>query len=158
MPQAFEVRPIKPKDLNVAAFNDAVERGLDEGAKRIKRAFGETQSTFKRKAPVIIQKGRQVRLIWVDSETYGYLSRGTKVRWALMSGDWQSKTRPGRFKPGPGRGRVVIAGRRAMQRRGIGPRPGIKARNYPQQVIKREGKKVQAGISAQIGKAAKKAF
>lgn len=66
-----------------------------------------------------------------------YLNQGTSIRWALMSRDWRSKTRPNSFQSGRGRGRVVIAGRRAMTARGIGPRPGIEARNWSTILTKR---------------------
>lgn len=69
-------------------------------------------------------------------EKFLWLDEGTKIRWAVMSGNWKSKTTPGKLASGRGRGRVVIAGRRAMQRRNIRPRPGIKAREWTETLRK----------------------
>lgn len=78
-----------------------------------------------------------------------YLNEGTARRWALMSSDWRSKTTPGEFRTRSGSGRVLIAGRRAMQARGIGPRPGIKARGWIDLLQKRrKGPFTQAAIEA----------
>lgn len=44
---------------------------------------------------------------------FRWLDRGTRIRWAIIIN-----------------GRAVIRGKRAMQRRRIRPRPGIKARNW----------------------------
>lgn len=66
-----------------------------------------------------------------------WLDAGTRIRWAVMSRDWISKTRVGWFGSGPGRGRAVIRGRGAMMRLGIPPRPGIKARNWSKDLQKR---------------------
>lgn len=154
----ISLKPIKPKNLNTKAFEAGVNKGLDRIAKLIQGDFNETQRTFKRKFPVKIDKGDYWRLIFVDSDIYGYVSRGTRIRWALMSRDWRSKTAPGRFSPGPGRGRVVIAGRGAMQARGIRPRPGIKARKFDEQIVARDTKQAQRILDGEIIKAANKAF
>lgn len=44
---------------------------------------------------------------------FDWLNRGTRIRWAIIIN-----------------GKAVIRGKRAMQRRRIRPRPGIKARNW----------------------------
>jgi hypothetical protein len=152
------VKAIKPKDLNVAAFERAVERGLDSGAKTVKASFEETMTTFRRKFPVKINSKTGFRFIWVDGEIYSYVSEGTSIRWALMSRDWRSKTRPGRIPPGAGRGRVVIAGRRAMMARGIQPRRGIEGRKFDKQIAKRDAPGVQRGLDREIARAAAQAF
>ncbi len=158
MGNTIQLRAIKPKRLKVDVFEKGVNKGLDRIAKLIEGDFNETQRTFKRKFPVEIDKGDGWRLIFVDSDIYSYVSRGTRIRWALMSRDWQSKTAPGRFRPGPGRGRVVIAGRGAMQRRGIAARPGIKARKFDEQIVKKDTRQAQRILDGEIAKASKKAF
>lgn len=85
-----------------------------------------------------------------------YLNEGTSRRWALMSADWRSKTTPGEFRTRSGSGRVLVAGRRAMQARGIGPRPGIKARGWIELLQRRrKGPFTQAAIEAMRRGAAK---
>jgi len=71
---------------------------------------------------------------------FRWLDEGTKRRWAVMSNNWRSKTRPGSFKSRTGSGRVLIAGRRAMSNRNIGVRSGIKARKWTSTLQKRRTK------------------
>lgn len=59
-----------------------------------------------------------------------WLDQGTKIRWALMSKDWRSKTRRRELASHPGQGKAVLRGRRAMLAAGIGPQPGIEAREW----------------------------
>ena len=140
------VTAIKPKKMNKKVYertlNTIVRRYADT---TLRKEFAATQATFKKKFPIVIKdnSGRD-RIAWVcevEGEIYGYLSGGTGIRWALMSSNWRSKTRPspGGLKAGPGRGRVVIAGRRAMTARNIKPRPGIKARKYPERIVRKLG-------------------
>ena len=158
MASAIQVKVIKPKAMNVNVFRRAVDKSLDEGAKVIDKSFAGTMTTFKRKFPIVVKKGKSKRIIWVDSDIYFYVSAGTRIRWALMSSDWKSKTRPGRLKPGSGGGRVVVAGRRYMQRKGIPPRPGIRARNFDKQIVKRDGPKIQKLFDRNIAQAARQAY
>lgn len=64
------------------------------------------------------------------AKKWWWLELGTKTRWALMSSDWRSKTQHRKLSSGSGAGQVIIAGRKAMQQRGIAARPGIKARDW----------------------------
>lgn len=70
-----------------------------------------------------------------------FLEAGTRIRWAVMSSPWRSKTRVGRLSSRRGRGRVVIFGKRAMISRNIRPRPGIQARNWIAEVNKLRSRK-----------------
>lgn len=72
----------------------------------------------------------------LGAKKWMWLERGTSVRWALMSRNWQSKTMPGYLGSGGNPGRVVIVGKRAMMKRRIAPRPGIKPRNWIAEVVK----------------------
>lgn len=58
-----------------------------------------------------------------DDQVYYWLDKGTSVRRAVMSPDWQSKTKPGSLQSGPGRGRVVFISKKINL-------PGIEARNF----------------------------
>ena len=78
------------------------------------------------------------------AEKWWYLELGTRIRWALMSSDWRSKTgrsRRARLRSSRGRGRVLIVGKRAMTRRNIRPRPGIRARNWRAEVNRLRSRK-----------------
>lgn len=137
------VTAIKPKKIDAMVFvRDWQTATHDFADNELRRDFDATQSTFKRKFPIILRdrSGRNI-IAWaciVDGEIYVFISEGTGIRWALMSSDWRSKTQPGRLKPGRGRGGVVIAGRRAMTARNIRPRPGIKGRKFDKQIAKKE--------------------
>jgi len=61
---------------------------------------------------------------------YGWVDRGTRIRYATMSGDWKSKTRPGVMASYGGRGRVLFVSRKR-------PRPGIVARNFTDTITRR---------------------
>lgn len=74
----------------------------------------------------------QDQMLWLDE--------GTRIRWAVMSPDWVSKTKPRTLGSQSGSGRVIIAGRRAMTARGIAPRPGIKARQFTKEIVVRRSR------------------
>jgi len=149
MGEVFVVKGIKPQRLKVDAYRQAILNALRaEGADQ-RRVLRQTTKTWKGEKPkfetlVGLERGPSGSASVLTGPTgsdeavnkWRWLDEGTKIRWALMSTDWRSKTKPGRFKSGRGRGRVVIAGRRAMTQRGIRPRPGIQARNWSQTLTK----------------------
>ena len=55
-----------------------------------------------------------------------WLNKGTTERWAVMSGDWKSKTSVGTLSSGAGAGGVVRRGKSQM----VAPKEGIKARKW----------------------------
>ena len=59
-----------------------------------------------------------------------YLNRGTRVRYANLSRDWKSKTKPNVIGSFRGSGRVLFISRRH-------PRPGIQARNWQDMIFRR---------------------
>ena len=61
---------------------------------------------------------------------YGWVDRGTRIRYATMSGDWKSKTKPNVISSYAGRGRVLFVSRKR-------PRPGIEARNFRDIIMRR---------------------
>lgn len=85
------------------------------------------------------------------AKKWRWLEFGTRIRWALMSSDWKSKTRRAWLGSGRGAGRVLIAGKRAMMRRHIKPRPGIQARNFLAEVNKARSRKFKGQLQRQFG-------
>ena len=79
-----------------------------------------------------------------------YLEEGTEIRWALMSSDWRSKTRRAQLRSYGGGGRVLIAGRKAMTKRNIRPRPGIEARNWRAEVIRLRSRKFKGRLKREF--------
>jgi hypothetical protein len=58
-----------------------------------------------------------------------------------MSSPFSPKTRRAWMGSSKGRGGAVIAGKRAMLKRGIRPRPGIKARNWIAEINRQRSRK-----------------
>lgn len=61
---------------------------------------------------------------------YGWVNHGTRIRYATMSKDWKSKTKPNVIASYAGRGRVLFISRKR-------PRPGIVARNFSDIIMRR---------------------
>jgi hypothetical protein len=61
---------------------------------------------------------------------FQWVNKGTRVRYAFMSKDWKSKTKPNVLASFKGRGRVLFISRKR-------PMPGIQARNFTDIVMKR---------------------
>lgn len=59
----------------------------------------------------------------LEVKKWFWVDKGTKVRYAQLSSDWQSKTFPGRRVPGEGRGKVVAINKRF-------PHDGIQPRDF----------------------------
>lgn len=60
-----------------------------------------------------------------------YLNGGTSERWAVMSNDWSSKTRPQSLMSGSGSGEAVVTGKGSMMALGYeNPKPGIYERAW----------------------------
>jgi hypothetical protein len=140
------VTAIKPAKMDPKVYTRALNKAVREYADTVlRKEFDSTQATFRKKFPIVVKdNSNRERVAWaciVEGEIYFYISEGTSIRWALMSSNWRSKTRPspGGLKAGAGRGRVVIAGRRAMTARGIAPRPGIKGRKFPERIVRKLG-------------------
>lgn len=150
---------IKPKKMQVASILREQEKALDKFAKQeLTRDFHSTVKTFRRRPKVQMKSEPGKRTVFIEDEIYFYLSEGTRIRWALMSRNWRSKTRPGRIPAGPGRGYAVIVGRRNMLRRGRGPRPGIKARKYDVQIVKKRRAAFNFVMGKAVAEGAAKAF
>jgi len=66
---------------------------------------------------------------------FGWVDRGTRVRYATLSRDWRSKSKPNVIAAYAGRGRVLFISRKR-------PRPGIVARNFTTTITMRLQPKV----------------
>ena len=163
MTTVVAMKAIKPKRLKVDAFTQEWNKVLDDTAQhKLKPDIQSTIQTFKRKPDVEVKdtsKGNQLsRAVYIEDEIYFYLARGTRIRWALMSRDWRSKTKPKRIPAGHGQGRAIVVGRRAMQARGIAPRPGIKAREFDILIAKKRNRGFVKDVHKATVRAAKRAF
>ncbi len=161
MPLKVEFIPIVPKKLfDVRAFSVASEKLLKDEAKVLKREFDKTTKTFKHRVTFATKntstRNRLSQLVFASDKPYFFVVRGTRVRWALMSQDFSAKTRARVIGSRGGKGGVVILGKRAMQARGIAPRPGIKAREFDDVIIKLRQPKFLRSVNNAFAVAAKK--
>lgn len=129
------LRAIVPKIKSTSATKNAVmrelERGMQDFVDLVYKDFRKTVSTWRGKPNFeknVKAKSNSIEgEVKTDNEIYLYVSGGTRVRYATMSRDWKSKTRPGSLQSGSGRGRVLFVDRRY-------PRPGIEARKFDEQI------------------------
>ena len=110
-------------------------------ARSVERSFESTAKTFKENKPEFYRKEEKngsdlTIIIGTENEIYSYLNYGTKIRWAVMTNNFEAKTKPGRIGAKAGRGRAKVRGRRAMIALGLSPKPGIEARNFDKQIVK----------------------
>ena len=118
-----QVKAIIPTKMNTNAIRQAILAEMKKEGEEQSRALRkhvsdwtgdkpnfESSLTFEGDNAIVttVATGNQKGV-----KKFGYLDKGTRIRWAIVIN-----------------GRAVIAGRRAMQRRNIRPRPGIKARNW----------------------------
>jgi hypothetical protein len=165
----FEPRPKLKFDLK--GITVQLRKAVEAEAFEHRRLLRETTKTWKgvkpqfRSTNIVSQKqiaiatfpfggGPRAKGYW----KWVWLERGTKIRWALMTGDWRSKTSRGVLGSGSGGGGVVIVGKRAMMRRNIKPRPGIQARNFIAEMNKVRSRKFKGELEKTFGIIAKNAI
>ena len=153
-------RAVRPPDNVLKKGGEAIldkvdARVGDFASGELTDDFNETQKTFRRKFDVETQdKSSRSRVAYdafIDEPIYFFLSGGTAVRYATMSPDWKSKTQPGRLGAGAGRGRVLFVNKRR-------PRPGIKPRKFPEQIVKKEERPFERAVKEAIAAGVKVVF
>lgn len=156
----FSFKLTKPAQIDPDAFRPPLLTALRKVARNMDKALSlttaswegekpkfESQVSLTREAAIIQpamtgpQKGRD-KWIWLDG--------GTRVRYAILSGDWDSKTTPGFIGSGPGRGRVVKIDVNH-------PQPGIKARGWSVKVLKEFKPEFRAQMRAALVAGARRA-
>lgn len=170
MSLTIAIKGIKSKRLKVDAIRKEILNALRAEGVDQRKALKETVATWQGDKPkfetlIGLERGDGSATVITGpagntkgAQKWVFLDKGTKIRWALMSPNWKSKTAPGRFKSTRGAGRPVIVGKRAMQRRNIKPRPGIKARNWSETLTRRRRRPFQRRIVKAIQRGAKKLF
>lgn len=132
---AWTIKAIKPKKLRITAVRLELLNALRAEGKVQREKLEQTTATWKGEKPdfeslIGLSKGdASVATGPTGNEKgvkkWGWLNEGTKVRRALMSSDWKSKTSRRNFRSGGGAGHMVYASRKLN-------RPGIKAREWTQ--------------------------
>jgi len=136
----FTIKGIKPQKLKVDAIRLEILNELRKEGKDQVKELDKTTKTWKGDKPkfeaLIGLTGEDATVVTgptgstMGVKKWNWLNEGTRVRRALMSRNWKSKTRPGYLGSGGGRGRVVFISRRLS-------RPGIQARGWTEMVTKR---------------------
>lgn len=135
----FVIKGIKPKKLQVdrirlRLLNELRAEGVDQ-----RKVLDQTTASWTGDKPkfdslISLSGGAAQVLTGPTGNTMGikkwnWLNEGTRVRYATMSKNWRSKTSPGSFRSGAGRGRMLFVSRRR-------PRPGIQARDWTGKLTK----------------------
>ncbi len=139
----------KAKLLDAPAFRREIAAINQKFAKRMKRSFERTARTWAR--DVRFQQLTEVRpdpavAVYTTDAIYGYVSGGTRVRRALMSPDYDPKTKPGVLDSFSGAGGVVFVSRNLAL-------PGIEARRFPELVEKEHRRAYRQGVEQAIKRA-----
>ena len=114
---------IPPRFLtSPARIAAAIESALDEQADALQDDLLKPTRTWRRRPAFTIIRATGRRIVQTDSRIYLFLTRGTRVRYAVMSLDFMAKTTPRVLGAGPGRGGMVFVGKK--------PLPGIEAREF----------------------------
>lgn len=93
--------------------------------------FAKTTATWNQQPTFTPQPTARGWTMTVNPEfPYGWINKGTRIRYALMSKDWKSKTKPNVIGSYRGHGRVLVISRKR-------PRPGIVARNFSDIILRR---------------------
>jgi len=124
----IELQAIVPRDaFKSRAFVDEIEKVLNiekkELSKLYKQTYGSWDNLPTMHEEVKIGSREAHAEVSTDDKKMLWLDDGTKIRHALMSRDWVSKTKPNRLKSGRGRGRRVRVSRQIQK-------PGIEPRNW----------------------------
>ena len=143
--------------FDIVGLADAMEDAMQIEMEEIEEMFEDISGGFVETFVIYNNKisagVNLVGRIWTDEDLMSYLNFGTRERWAVMSPDWSSKTAPNFIGAGPGNGRVVVRGKRAMMAKGIRPRAGIKARNWDKAIAKARKPIFRATMQDAIDKA-----
>jgi len=146
---AISLTPIKlPRRLladPVRVFR-VVENALTGTALAVKVDFDTTTRTWKNRPKFTIKRSKLRRLVYTNSDIYRFVSRGTRVRYAVMTDNFIAKTQPGVIGSRAGRGGLLAFTKR--------PLPGIKARRFEPTIKQKWDKEfprnVQRAIDAEF--------
>jgi len=168
MTTTIQLKAIKAKKLQVDQIRLELLNELRKQGTEHKERLRQTVRTWKGDRPtfktaISLRGGDAVAATYPEGSDLAvmkwvWLEAGTRIRWALMGQGWKSKTRPGRFASGAGRGRVVLFGKRGFNRHGLKARPGIKARKWTEKVRKERERAFARELERAVVRGADKAY
>ena len=161
--EVFTIKSIKPAKLNVDAIRmEILNEPRKEGTVH-RQTLKQTVATWDGERPdfesqIGLERGDGSASVLTGPtggekgvSKWRWLNQGTRIRYALMSKDWQSKTKPGRYRSGPGRGKMLFVSRKLA-------RPGIEARDWTGKLMKSRRKPYTERMIKALQRGAGKAF
>lgn len=131
---------LKPKPFKVQAITDALVEAVTEQTIEFDKQYKKTYRTWQHKPKFNNTVKATAKEIIGTTETteapsksnpYPFVHSGTRVRYATMTPDFVAKTKVRVIGSGAGRGGVMFVDKRR-------PRPGIKARDFTDEIKKIE--------------------
>lgn len=153
---------IKPEKMNIKVFEEGFLAALKDEHRAEVPLFNQTVESWSFTGTPVFDKeiSRTATRMQVITGPVGgdlavkkwlWLNSGTRVRHALMSSNWRSKTSPGTLFSGGGAGRVVRVSKRVR-------RPGIKARGWTIIIARNRQKPFAILVGNHIGGVSTRAF
>jgi hypothetical protein len=159
---AIFVKSLRPRPFRVAGYRNEILRTLRKEGNEIKLLWNKATNTWTPK-PLFKVDTRvagvhaEVTVSTLDKRVF-YIDQGTKKRWAVMSNPYSPKSRVRRLQSYRGSGQPIIAGRRAMQARGIPAQKGIAPRLFSVEIRKLRRTKFFSNMRSAMDRAADKSF
>ena len=127
IPGLINLVPIIPARLwDTTKLIRVVDKTLVELANGIKMDFEATTRTWQHRPEFIIDPTGQ-RGVYTGDPIYRFITRGTSIRYATMTPNFQPKSRRRVIGSSPGAGGLAYVSRRI-------PRPGIQAREWEEAI------------------------
>jgi hypothetical protein len=151
------MRAVKPKPFQPYAFRQKQEQAFRDVGAKIVRRFQKTVETWENERPTFKVSVTYSSWLWLKVllegdekgiKKWNWLDLGTRVRRALMSSDWESKTTPNDYQSREGQGRVVFISKQLEL-------PGIKARRWTKMANKEFRPEFKAKVQAAYDEAAR---
>lgn len=133
------VQPKNKRLANPAAYRRSVNTLLKNTGKAFEKDMREPTQYWNKSIPIKHKQEVNYVEVTTNDPRWYYLNVGTNIRWAVLTPDFIPKTTPRQLHGRPGQGQVLIAGKLAMLARGLPPRPGIKARQWIDIIVQKEG-------------------
>lgn len=127
----FKAKVIFPPNvlLDPKAVIRVCENTLTGVAQNVKIDFDVTTQTWQDRPKFTIERSPLRRIVATRSDIYRFISRGTRVRYAVMTNPFAPKTRVGYIGSNKGVGGMAFIG--------IKPLPGIEARKFEETIGKK---------------------
>lgn len=147
----YQLKAIIPKSLPFARKNmeRIIDNAINQTALAIQVDFNVTTQTWRKRPTFVIRRTPNGAQIFTTNLIYKFVSGGTKVRYATMTPGFMAKTRVGQIMSARGRGGMAFISRKH-------PRPGIKARKFPETIgdkwQKQLPKQFERAIATELGR------